>query len=351
MTPWAGPVADRFDRRRIMVIVSGLQAVAALSFLLIGPGRVWVAFAAAGLLAALAAFFGPASQAALPNLVPLEDIPVATAIMGSTWGAMLAVGAGLGGLFTVLFGRTAAFVFDAGTFAVAGLMVATITGRTRADGAARRDRMRPLADTRDALRFARRDPTLLVLLCSKAGFGIGSGVVGLLAVLATDRFNAGDGGTGLLLAARGIGAVSGPLLATRLLHADNVRAIFRFCGLSAIVYGLAYSVVAWSTLLPVTAVFVLIAHLGGGTNWTLSSVGLQLVTPDEYRGRIFAADLALATLTLSLSFFLAGILAESFGPGPVIVGMALVCLAWGAFYLIMLQRLDERLHGRPATEA
>ena len=101
VTPLAGTVADRFDRRKVLVIASSIQAVAALGFLLVGPGRVWMAFVAQGTIAALGAFFAPASNAALPNLVDKKDLPLATALMASTWGAMLAIGAALGAVFTV----------------------------------------------------------------------------------------------------------------------------------------------------------------------------------------------------------------------------------------------------------
>ena len=65
------------------------------------------------------------------------------------------------------------------------------------------DRMRPLADPAEGLRYARRHADVLALLASKMGFGLSAGVAGLLAVLATQRFHAGDAGTGILLAARG----------------------------------------------------------------------------------------------------------------------------------------------------
>src|SRR5437764_10957973 len=66
MTPLAGPAADRFNRRTLMVVVSVVQVGAALCLLLVGRGTVWLAFAAQGSVSALAAFFQPASQAALP---------------------------------------------------------------------------------------------------------------------------------------------------------------------------------------------------------------------------------------------------------------------------------------------
>ena len=89
-----------------MLVVSLLQTVAALGFLAIGPGRLWIAYAAQGLVAGLGAFFGPASQAAVANLVEPEDLPVAMSTLGATWGTMLAVGATVGGIFTKACGFT-----------------------------------------------------------------------------------------------------------------------------------------------------------------------------------------------------------------------------------------------------
>src|SRR4051812_8986417 len=219
MTPLAGPAADRFDRRRLMVTVSVTQIGAALLFLVAnGSQVVWVAFVAQAGISALAAFFQPASQAALPNLVDNDDLATAVVVMSATWGAMLAIGAAVGGLFRVLFGRTAAFAADAASFAIAAALVATVhrsMGGVDAGGDGRRQRMRPLADTAEAFRFARQHPSVLALLASKAGFGLSGGVVGLLAVFATKKFHSGDAGTGLLLAARGAGVVLGPLIARR----------------------------------------------------------------------------------------------------------------------------------------
>ena len=105
----------------------------ALTFLLAGAGLPWMVFVAQGGVTALGAFFGPASQAGVANLVDEEDLPVATAMMSATWGAMLAVGAAVGAGFTVLFGRDAAFVADAGSFVVAGLLLISIRTPMQAD--------------------------------------------------------------------------------------------------------------------------------------------------------------------------------------------------------------------------
>jgi MFS family permease len=344
LTPLAGPAADRFDRRTLMVVVSVAQAGAAGLFLLGTSGPVAFAFVAQGLISGLGAFFIPASQAALPNLVDPEDLPLAAVMMASTWGAMLAIGAAVGGLFTVAFGRNAAFVADAGTFLVAAALIASLTRPTqvRAGGDGPRPRMRPLADTAEALRYARSNPVVAALLGSKLGFGLGGGTVGMLALLATDAFGGGDGATGLLLGARGAGVLLGPFLAKRLAE-RGTDGILLACGLAGLVFGTGYLIVGTAPVLGLAALGVLVAHIGGGMQWTLSTYGLQRATPDHVRGRIFAADFALVTLSMSASLLVAGAVAERFGPRPPTLGLAAVGCLWGTVYLALTRRLRIRV--------
>ena len=357
LSPLAGPAADRFDRRRLMVVVSILQAGAAALFLVASHGPIVFAFVAQGLIAALGTFFFPASQAALPNLVEPEDLPLATVMLSSTWGAMLAVGAALGGVFTLAFGRDAAFVANAASFLVAAALVGSLRRATQKSAPESvRGRMRPLADTVETICYARNQPVVAALLGSKFGFGLGGGAVGMLALLATGPFHAGDGGTGLLLGARGLGVLAGPFVARRLLwrsdseaagvwgaprddRRSQISSILLACGVAGLVYGAGYVIVATAPMLAVAAVGVLVAHLGGGAQWTLSTYGLQAATPDHIRGRVFAADFALVTVTMSLSLVAAGALADVTGPRVPTLVLAGVSTIWGAGYLALTRRL------------
>jgi MFS family permease len=348
MAPIAGPVADRFDRKKILVVVSFAQAVVALTFLLAGAGWPWMVFVAQGGVTALGAFFGPASQAGVANLVEEEDLAVATAMMSATWGAMLAVGAAVGAGFTVVFGRNAAFVADAGSFVLAGLLLVSIRTPMQADRgkAASTTRMRPLKDTAEALRYARRHPTILALLGSHVGFALGAGIVGMLAVLAEQRYHAGDGGIGLLLTARGIGVLLGPLVIQRLAR-RGVHGVLLACGVASIGYGVFYLGVSASPWIGVTFVLVMLAHLGGGAQWTLTTYGLNLLTPDELRGRVFAAAFALVTLAMSISLVIAGVLSGIIGPGWTIAAIATLNASWGVGFLIV----TRGIRGEAESEA
>lgn len=171
---------------------------------------------------------------------------------------------------------------------------------------------------------------MLALLTCKGGFGIGAGAVVLLSVFGRDVFHDGSLGIGALYGARGVGALAGPFLVRKLAKDDN--GLYRLVGLAGIVYGAGYAVFAISPVLGLAAVAITVAHLGGGAQWMISSYGLQREVPDALRGRIFAADFGIVTLTTSVSTIVAGILADTAGPIPAaLVGGALM-LAWGVVW-------------------
>ena len=92
-SPLAGSLVDRFDRRRLLLVVSAAQAVAALGLLTASTERVWPLFVFQGLISSLAAVVKPAIDAGVPNLARSPDeLRRANALFGSMWGVMLAVG-------------------------------------------------------------------------------------------------------------------------------------------------------------------------------------------------------------------------------------------------------------------
>ncbi len=344
MSPIAGPVADRFDRRKIVIVVSVGQAVAALGLLLVDEGTVWLAFVAQSVITALAAFVGPATGAAIPNLVDSDDdLRLANSLFGSTWGVMLAVGAGLGGLFSAAFGRDAAFVADAVSFVLAAMLIAGVKRPmqlARTEHTSRR--VRPIADMTEAARLARSNKVIMALMASKATFAVGAGIVSQLAVLASSAFDAGDAGRGALLGSRGVGSGLGPIIAARLVGRDMPK-LLRVCGLSGLGFSVAYLFAGLSPALWVACIFVAFAHLGGGAQWTLSTMGLQMESPDELRGRIIAGDFALVTLMLGLTSTLAGIVSEAIGVRPTVVVFSAMAATASLAYLTATRALRQRL--------
>ncbi len=339
-SPIAGILADRLDRRRLMIVADFARVPVALSFLLArDPDTFWIALLGVFLLSVGAAFFEPTSSAALPNLVEEHELGEANVLIGSAWGVMLAVGAGLGGLIAATLGRDAAFVVNAATFAVSGLLIVGIRGRFQQarppDG--QRDEFSGggfLGSLRVVFNFARRNRLVASLLLSKTMFGVGTGVVLMLAVFAHDVFRAGDVGIGLLFAARGLGALVGPFLARSLVGLHDRGLIIGISGALATVV-VAYGLFPLAPTIWVAALLVFAAHLGGGAQWMLSSYGLQRATPDRIRGRMLSFDYGLVTLVISASMLLAGVLSETFTPPAAVwtmVGLiAIAGLLWTWF--------------------
>jgi predicted MFS family arabinose efflux permease len=248
---------------------------------------------------------------------------------------MLAVGAGLGGLVAVTLGRDVAFVLNAASFAASAWLIYGIRRplqQARGDGEGHRHGIGE--SIRVALRFARNNRLVASFLLSKTTFGVGTGVVALLAVFATEVFGAGDAGIGLLFAARGVGALVGPFLARGLVGTHD-RGLLLGIGLSLATVIACYGLFPLAPAIGVAAVLAFGAHLGGGAQWTLSTLGLQRTTPDAIRGRLFSFDYGLVTTAITISTLVAGYLADAVAPAAAVWTMVALTtvagLAWAAF--------------------
>lgn len=347
-----GPLADRLNRQMLMVAADLSRGVLALGFFLIHrPSQVWAVFVLSGAITALGAIFEPASMAALPNLVDKEDLATANVMGGATWGTMLAIGSAVGGLVVATFGRSAGYVGDAASFFVSAALVIRIRRRFSVPREAHHEHPGLFGATREAVRYARNDARVLSMLAVKGGFGIGGGVVALLPILAFTVFHAGDRGTGILYGFRGLGVFLGPFLVGRLARPDDLRPLFWGITASFALYGLSYSVVPWMPTIYLSGAMVMVGHFGGGGQWTLSSYALQVIVPDHVRGRIFAFDEALITLTLAVSATVAGLIADVVGVKAVMVGLAAVMLLYTIVWTLATRQVRRSLRPQPEAAA
>jgi predicted MFS family arabinose efflux permease len=345
MSPIAGSFADRFDRRKILIVVSILQAFAALLLLLHSAAGIWITFVAQCLIAALASFVGPSTSASVPNLVDNDDdLRKTNALFGSTWGTMLAVGAALGGVFAAVFGRNAAFIANAVSFVVAAILFAGVKRPMQSERTqnSNKGRVRPLADMKEAINVAKKDPVILALLCSKMTFAVGAGIVSQLAVLASNVFNVGDSGRGLLIGVRGIGSGLGPILGARIAGRDMAK-LLKVCGYAGIVFAVCYVGAALSPFIGMAAVFIALAHLSGGAQWTLSTLGLQMESPDHVRGRVMAGDMAMVNTMIGFTSILAGLTSQFVGVRPAIIIFSAAAAVASVVYLIATAGIIRRL--------
>jgi MFS family permease len=344
LLPYTGTIADRFDRRKIMM-ASNLAAVVAVAllFLVRSAATAPIALVAVGLVAVAKAFYSPAATAALPNVVDPGDLAAANAISGSSWGTMTIVGASLGGVVSSAFGPYVSF----GVTVVCLLLGAGVTALIRRPLQAPRESVEHPPAWRamaEALGYIRARPKILALVTVKSAVGLGNGVLTVFPLLA-GLFGVGALGAGLLFAVRGAGALVGPLVTGPVLGRRNW--LLPGLALSMSLYGLGYVGVALSKWFWLVLVLVFVAHFAGGTNWVLSNYALQGEVPDRLRGRVFATDMMLATLAISVSQLGAAFFVDHVDEHVILAGCGLITLLYAIGWRIATRNLSLADPGSP----
>jgi MFS family permease len=370
--PLAGVVADRFNRKTIMILADLICGVVVLGFLAVtDPGQVWLVYVLAAAEILTASFFDTAKSAAIPGIVPQEGLIAANGLSTASWSVTLALGAALGGLVTAFFGRQAAFVINSISYFVSAAFIASVRMRRRSAPAASVEQRRVAGPGQRVLkaaragirefvegtRYLRRNTPVASLLLVKSGWGLGGGVLLLLTVFGKQIFPIGPEGSvsiGLFFAARGTGALIGPLIASRITAGSPEimkRVIATAFGLSA----LFYLLVAVSPSFPVAMLCVVGAHAGGSIQWVFSSTLIQMTADDRFLGRVFALDMALVTLTMSISTWFTGFGLDHAGLDPRAMASllgAVFVLPGFAWFLLQrrLAKVDSASHRLAPTE-
>jgi hypothetical protein len=265
---------------------------------------------------------------------------------------MLAFGAAAGGFVTAVFNWQTAIVFDAVTFMISAAIMATITlppppPRPAAD---RKTGWRVFTGFNDIIeggRYVAAHRDVAALLLVKSGWALGGGILVLLTWFGENvftGFGAGSG-SGILYSCRGLGAALGPILAWRL-FGETRAAMYRAIGLSFFAATIAYLLFSQAQTIFMAAAFVLLGHLGGSIQWVFSTNLLQRLVPDQFRGRVFAAEMALLTFVLSLSTWFTGAALDSgLDPRTVAVRLALLFIIPGTLWSgwVIVGRKRERL--------
>jgi MFS family permease len=331
----SGVVADRFSRRSIMIVSDLLRAVVVLGFLFVRRAdQLWIVYLLTVLQLALSTFFEPAKTAVIPSIVSDRELVAANAISSVTWSAMLTLGAAIGGLVTGWFGTDVAFILDALTYLVSAALIASVRLPKRAPREKTKltiSRALGIMETVEGVRYVKHRPRVLALLLVKPAWGLGGGILTLLAVYGEKIFPVGKSaatGIGVLFTARGIGTAVGPIIARRI-SGEGKKRMQASIGIAFLIGGAFYMGFGMATSFAVALIVLGIAHTGGSILWVFSTVLLQRGVEDNFRGRVFAAELALLTLTMAVSNYVTGELLDRFG-----FSARWVAVGIGAFFLL-----------------
>lgn len=352
VSPLAGVINDRLSRRRVMIFADWARAVIVAAMLLAqARGLLWLIYVLLFLETVFWGLFEPARNATIPNVAEGEDVLVANALASTTWSFNFAVGFTAGGVLAALAGKEAVFILNSLSFAVSALLIARMRFEEPHIKQAPALRLRDLADfspVMEGIRYLLHDPRLTAMLLVKFGLGFMGANWVLVTVLGDrqypvaptgiDPHEAGMIGMSLLMGFRGLGALIGPILSARLAGNDESR-MRRGILMGFLAAAAGYIVFGQASTLFLAGLTLLVAHAGGSTIWVFSSTLLQLNSEDRYRGRVFSAEFALMTLSMSASSWLAGMVIDLGMPAGAVaswVGAAML-LPGGAW--LWAQRL------------
>ena len=338
--PLAGRLADRVNRRRLLVVVSLIQAGLLLP-LLAGP-RLPVVYVVIAAEAGLAAFFDPAKNALLPTLVDEAELVSANSLVGLNQNLGRLVGASLGGLLLAAGDLRVIASADAATFVIAAVLIASLRPVPPARAAAQ-------APPGAGHPFARRPVRAGLAVIAVTAVGQGLFLV-LFVVFVAQSLHGNAAENGLLRAVQAIGAIGGGLL---LATAGRIRP-GRLAGAACLCFG-ALALVTWNLPgLTVSEPVYVGLFIAFGVPSIAMVTGLlsalQQSTLDAERGRVMAAAGAAMAVGQGVGIVAAGVLGDRLGVVPLLNGQAALFLLGGLVALAWLgERTEAARHGRRAT--
>ena len=342
LSPFAGVLGDRMDRRRILQVVLALLLVqASLLAALSGLGVITMTQ-----LGALALFAGVANSFETPTrqsfyvqlLEDRADLPNAIALNSILMNGARLVGPSIGGLIVAAAGETVCFALNAASYlAVLWALSRTVPVRVPPPRAS----SRPLADLADGWRYAMGFPPIRRMLFTLAVVSITIGpYTTLMPAIAVKTFNEGAALVGLFIGAVGLGAVGAALSLAR---RPTVRGLAKWIGIAAVMAGIGASGFCFSRSVPLSAAFMALAGFGMFMSGATCNTIIQSVVDDDKRGRVMSYFTMFFIGSLPIGHLAAGWLAERIGAPMTFLAGGVVCALAGITFAIRLPSFRDHL--------
>jgi MFS family permease len=347
---YAGHVADRVERRRILMICQACGASLSLALLTIarthGTGTAPIYAVLVG-IGVVRAFQGPANQSLLPLLVPVDVFPNAVTWNSSFWQASMIVGPSLGGILYGAGGPALVYAAAAACFLGATILLAlmpTLAPRTRAEPPTR-------ASLFAGVRYVWDNPMVLGAISLDLFAVLLGGATALLPIFARDVLQLGPWALGALRSAPAVGAaLTGILLALRPIERGagaKMLACVAVFGVGTVVFGLSRS-------FPLSLAALAIVGASDMVSVVVRSSLVQLATPDSMRGRVSAVNMVFIGASNELGEFESGLTAQWFGAVPSVVlggiGTLVVVAIW-VWRFPALRKVDSLVDRLPSSAA
>lgn len=337
--PFAGSVADRFDRRKVLILGGLVQA--SVTFVL------WIGWVMGVrniglflLILALSAFAGgftvAAWQSFVTELVPREHLLNAVTLNSAQFNAARAFGPALGGIVLATLGVSWCFFINAVSFLVmvGGLVIVRVAKRTIE---ASEGRPRPLREMREAMAYVRGVPGIVTCLIIVSALGaLGGPLFNLLVVFSQDVYDVGKGAYGLLAACLGTGAILvAPLVAGRGGGIPRSRLVT----IAMTLYGSALVLLGAAPVVWLGGIALLVAGAGYLGITASLNTAVQLQVREDMRGRTMAFYLMVLTASVPIGAQVQGWLVDVIGVRATVAGAGALFLS----VLVALRFVFDRL--------
>jgi len=346
ISPVAGVAADRYDRKKLLILADLARGVIVLGFLLVrDAGDVWLLYTLTAIQLGVSGFFFPARNAILPNIVSPKELGAANALGSATWSVMLALGTALGGIVAGGFGVQAAFLIDALSFFLSAVYIGQIRHNSTSE-THKGDRSISAAVGHyvDGLRYLRKHLDIFAIVLLKAAVALTtSGALHVIQVALAKRvFVIGRGGglsMGIMFAVVGLGTGIGPIIARRY-TGDRDPFLRTAIALSFLMIAVGVAIAAPLSSFGTVLSGILLRGVGGGIIWVFSTQLLMQLVPNHIQGRVFATEFALFTLMGAVSAAIGGWSIDNpeFGLTGTLWWMAGICLVPAVLWSLCIRR-------------
>jgi MFS family permease len=332
LAPAAGALADRVDRRKLLVATQtalGALALALGVLVLTGVAQLWHVYLLALLLGTVSAVEAPARQAFVSELVPTEDLPNAVGLNSASFHAGRLIGPGIAGLLIHWFGTGPVFLINAVSFAA---VVTSLTRMRIGELRPAPKRQRGGHAIREGISYVRhrKDIMLTMVIVGMVGtFGLNFQVT--TALMARLVFHKGAGEYGLLGSIMAIGSLAGALLAARREH-PGLRLVVG----ATIAFGVFATIAALMPTYELFALALIPVGLSSLTLMTAANASVQLSTEPAMRGRVMALYMAVFMGGTPIGSPIIGWIGEHVGARWTIVLGGVVALVTAAAVVLWL---------------
>ena len=343
LAPVAGVIADRFERRKVLIgtqVMSGVLSLILGLLVVTDVARLWEVYVLAGLLGVVAAIDAPARQAFVSELVPIEDLPNAVGLNSASFHSGRLIGPGIAGLLISWFGTGPVFLINAATFgavvfSLTHMRISELRPQPRTGGAK--------GSVRAGLSYVRHRPDLILILAIVGMVGtFGLNFQLTSALMARLVFDKGAGEYGILGSIMAIGSLGGALLAARREH-PRLRLLIG-ATLAFGVFSIAASLMPtyWSF-----AISLIPVGLSSLTLMTAANATVQLSTAPAMRGRVMALYMAIFMGGTPIGAPIIGWIGQTFGARyTILIGGVVSILTAGVAVLWLRHSLGVRMQYR-----